>query len=134
MLLMKVILVLREIDAAAKNSVQFITDDSEYYPVSLKNIKNHPPVICVRGNVETLTRPMVGIVGTRHATATGMQFVAGLAESFAGHNIAVVSGMAMGTDSAAHMGALRADGNTQTVAVLAGGVDYICSWLIAVQK
>lgn len=115
----------REMDVAAENSVQFITDDSEYYPVSLKNVKNHPPVICVRGNVETLTQPMVGIVGTRHATATGMRFVAELAENFAGHNVVVVSGMAIGTDTAAHRGALRADGNTQTVAVLAGGVDYI---------
>ena len=115
----------REMDVAAENSVQFITDDSEYYPVSLKNVKNHPPVICVRGNVETLTRPMVGIVGTRHATATGMRFVAELAENFAKNSVAIVSGMAIGTDTAAHRGALRADGNTQTVAVLAGGVDYI---------
>ncbi len=117
--------VMREMDAAAAAGVRFVDDGSEYYPVALKNVKNHPPVISVRGNIETLRRPMVGIVGTRHATATGMRFVAELAESFAAHNIAVVSGMAIGTDTAAHRGALRAAGNTQTVAVLGGGVDYI---------
>ncbi len=115
----------REMDAAAKNSIHFVSDASEYYPVELQNVKNHPPVISVRGNIETLRRPMVGIVGTRHATAAGMRFVSEVAESFASHNVAVVSGMAMGTDTAAHRGALRAAGNTQTIAVLAGGVDYI---------
>lgn len=117
--------VMREIDSGAEQGIHFVCDDSEYYPVSLKNVKNHPPVICVRGNLETLKRPMVGIVGTRHATAAGMRFVSDLAETFANHSIAVVSGMAIGTDTAAHRGALRADGNTQTIAVLGGGVDYI---------
>lgn len=115
----------REIDAADKLNVHFVCDDDETYPVSLKNTKSHPPVICVRGNLETLRRPMVGIVGTRHATAAGMRLVGELAESFANHLITVVSGMAIGTDTAAHVGALRANGNTQTVAVLGGGVDYI---------
>ena len=68
---------------------------------------------------------MVSIVGTRHATASGMGFVADIAQNFAENDIAVVSGMAIGTDTAAHRGALRVAGNSQTVAVLAGGVDYI---------
>ena len=48
-----------------------------------------------------------------------------MAQSFAEHEYAIVSGMAMGTDASAHRGALKANGNTQTIAVLAGGVDYI---------
>lgn len=117
--------VMREIDAANKLNVHFVCDDDSLYPVSLRNAKGHPPVICVRGNLETLKRPMVGIVGTRHATAVGMRMVGELAESFAAHSVAVVSGMAIGTDTAAHVGALRTDGDMQTVAVLGGGVDYI---------
>jgi len=115
----------REMDMADKIGAHYICDDDEFYPVSLKNIKGHPPVIVARGNLETLARPAVAIVGTRHATAAGMNLVADLAESFASHNVAVVSGMAIGTDTAAHRGALRADGNAQTIAVLGGGVDYI---------
>jgi len=118
-------LVMREIDAANSAGVHFVCDDSEYYPVELKNVKGYPPIICVRGNLETLRRPMVGIVGTRHATATGMRFISDLAEQFANHSVVVVSGMAIGTDTAAHRGALRAAGVTQTIAVLGGGVDYI---------
>ena len=117
--------VMREIDSAQALGVRFVSDDSEFYPVSLRNVKGHPPVITVRGNLETLTRPIVGIVGTRHATAAGMRLVSDLAESFAEHNVVVASGMAIGTDTAAHRGALRADGGAQTIAVLGGGVDYI---------
>ncbi len=117
--------VMREIDAADSMGIHFVADDSEYYPVSLRNVKGHPPIICVRGNLETLLRPMVGIVGTRHATAAGMKFVSDIAKTFAEHSVAVVSGMAIGTDTAAHRGALLASGNTQTVAVLGGGVDYV---------
>ena len=117
--------VMREIDSAEKLGVHFVCDDSPYYPVSLKNVKGHPPVICVRGNLEPLQRPMVAIVGTRHATANGMRFVSDLAENFVKHNVVVVSGLAIGTDTAAHRGALRATGVTQTIAVLGGGVDYV---------
>lgn len=117
--------VLREMDAAQSMGIKYISDDDDLYPWNLKQVKNHAPVICVRGNLETLKKDMVAMVGTRHATAAGMKIIADLAQGFAEHNVAVVSGMAIGTDTAAHRGALRATGNTQTVAVLAGGVDYI---------
>ncbi len=117
--------VMREIDVAARMDIKFVFDTDELYPAGLRRVKNHPPIITVRGNVETLRRNSVAMVGTRHATVTGMEFVAKMATAFVEHNICVVSGMAIGTDSAAHMGALRASGNTNTIAVLAGGVDYI---------
>ena len=117
--------VLREMDAAQRMNIHYISDDSDFYPANLRDIKNHPPIITVRGNLETLTHPTVSIVGTRHATGVGMKFVADMANAFAEHGMTVVSGMAIGTDSAAHRGALRATGNANTIAVLAGGVDYV---------
>lgn len=117
--------VAREMDFAQHNNIIYISDDDDLYPSELKCLKNHPPIITVRGNIEVLKKKKVSIVGTRHATATGMGFVADIACAFAENNIAVVSGMAIGTDTAAHRGALRANGNAQTIAVLAGGVDYI---------
>ena len=117
--------VMREMEQATQLNITYISDSDDLYPRGLKDIKNHPPVISARGNLETLRKCAFGIVGTRHATAAGMGFVSDLAYGFASHNIAVVSGMAIGTDTAAHRGALRADGNTQTIAVLGGGVDYI---------
>jgi DNA processing protein len=115
----------RELDAAQELDVKFVSDSDDYYPAALKQIKNHPPILSVRGNLDALRRESVSIVGTRHATGAGMNFVSDMAAAFAQHSVAVVSGMAMGTDSAAHRGALRAAGNANTVAVLAGGVDYI---------
>ncbi|MBQ8686222.1 MAG: DNA-processing protein DprA [Alphaproteobacteria bacterium] len=118
--------VMREMENAQRQHVYYIDDSDERYPSTLKQVKNHSPVICVRGNLDVLQRDMVAIVGTRHATANGMQFVADIAHGLAQKNIAVVSGMAIGTDTAAHRGALRALGNNATtIAVLAGGVDYI---------
>lgn len=115
----------REMDKAAQLGIHYLSDDDVLYPANLRKIKNHPPVISVRGNLDTLSRPMVSIVGTRHATVAGMNFVAELAQALANSGTVVVSGMAIGTDTAAHYGALRAQGNMQTIAVLAGGVDYV---------
>lgn len=115
----------REIDLANRMNVHFISDMDDCYPPALKTVKNHPPILTARGNIDTLRCESVAMVGTRHATANGMEFVADMARAFAEHNIPVVSGMAMGTDAAAHIGALRAHGDTNTIAVLAGGVDYI---------
>ena len=115
----------REIDKANDLGIKYISDEDAIYPNNLRDIKNHPPVISALGNIDTLGKQMVAMVGTRHSTVTGMDFMANMACEFASHNFAVVSGMAMGIDSSAHIGALRAGGDSQTVAVLAGGVDYI---------
>lgn len=117
--------VAREMDRAALLNIHYICEDDAAYPAALRAVKNHPLVISARGNIATLSRPVVSMVGTRHASAAGMGFMADLATEFASRGIAVASGMAMGTDAAAHRGALRAAGDVQTIAVLAGGVDYI---------
>ncbi len=118
-------LVAHEMDTAAKLGISFISEDDDLYPAALRDVKNHPIIISVRGNTDTLKKQTIGIVGTRHATAAGIKFVSDISATFAENNFAVVSGMAMGTDTAAHTGALCAAGDTQTIAVLAGGVDYV---------
>lgn len=115
----------REIELANKLGVFYLSDDMEEYPALLRDIKNHPPLLSVRGNKKALLKKSVSMVGTRHATIVGMNFIADLAQKFSAENYVVVSGMAMGTDAAAHRGALRTVGDSQTIAVLAGGVDYI---------
>lgn len=115
----------REMGRAFDMGIEYISDTDARYPSGLLSVKNHPIVISVRGNISTLSKRCVSIVGTRHATAAGMNFISEIANEFANHNVVVVSGMAMGTDGAAHRGALKANGDSQTIAVLAGGVDYI---------
>lgn len=117
--------VLREMDMAQKIGAVYLTPNDSFYPKNLLNAKNHPPIICALGNINTLQKPAIGIVGTRNASVVGLRFVSELAMNIADNNTAVISGMAMGTDTAAHNGALLANGDSNTVAVLAGGVDYI---------
>ncbi len=114
-----------EMEFAAKNDISYICEEDEFYPLKLKEMRNHPPVISVRGNLNTLRKPIISIVGTRHATVAGMSLVSEIATAFAENGYAVASGMAIGTDTAAHYGALKSTGDSQTIAVVAGGVDYI---------
>lgn len=115
----------KEIEQASKLGIKYLTYDDELYPSNLFGIKNHPPILTVCGNMKVFSKPSIAIVGTRHATGAGLRFVSELAEGFAARNQVVVSGMAMGTDTAAHTGALRSKNDSATIAVLAGGVDYI---------
>lgn len=115
----------REMDNAQKMGIEYLSDDDSNYPSMLREIKNHPPIITVRGNLSVFKKPAVAMVGTRHATGAGIKFMSFLSESFVNNNYVVVSGMAIGTDTAAHTGALRGIGDSQTIAVLAGGADYI---------
>ena len=114
-----------EIDMAMRLGVKYITDDMPEFPAHYKSLRGHSPILSVRGDIKTLSKKTVGIVGTRHASAAGIKFTTELATEFAKHGFAVVSGMAMGTDTAAHKGALNAESDAATIAVLAGGVDYI---------
>lgn len=115
----------REMDRAAELGIHYISDTDVMYPVALREVKNHPPVITVRGNLDVLQKTAVAMVGTRHATAAGMRLTAEIAQRFAENNYVVVSGMAIGTDTAAHRGALGSNADAATIAVLAGGADYI---------
>lgn len=79
-----------------------------------------PGFLFLRGSAGALERPMVGIVGTRQASAYGVSAALAFAKSLAAAGITVVSGGARGIDTAAHVGALETG---LSVAVLPGGVD-----------
>lgn len=83
-----------------------------------------PPIglIC-KGNVELLNQKSISIVGTRNPTPYGSRVAAEMAAQFVDREWVVVSGGAYGIDTAAHKGALIAEG--ETIAVLASGLDVI---------
>ena len=93
------------------------------YPPLLACIQDPPPVLWVKGTLETLARPAVAIVGSRAATPYALQVGRRLARELAERGVVVVSGLARGVDSSAHEGCLAGGG--ETIAVLGSGVDRI---------
>jgi DNA processing protein len=93
------------------------------YPALLRSAERHPIVLYAAGNVAVLNDPQLAIVGSRNPTAQGRDTAHDFAEYLAGCGLGIASGLAVGIDSAAHQGALAAQG--VTVAVLGSGVDVI---------
>ena len=76
-----------------------------------------------KGNLAACAQPAVAIVGTRRASPTGCSLARAFARSAAQRGLAVISGLALGIDTAAHTGCLEAHGTT--IAVLAHGLDKV---------
>jgi DNA processing protein len=93
------------------------------YPPLLRSTERHPIALFVVGNPEVLSDPQLAVVGTRNPTPQGRDTAREFSEYLAGRGLAVTSGLAEGIDSAAHWGALAAQGIT--LAVLGSGVDVI---------
>jgi DNA processing protein len=93
------------------------------YPGSLQALERRPIVLYVAGDAEVLNDPQLSIVGSRNPTAAGRDTAFDFAESLAARGLAITSGLAEGIDSAAHRGALAAQGIT--LAVLGTGIDSI---------
>jgi len=93
------------------------------FPALLNCIPDPPPVLWVRGDVETLARPTVAIVGSRAATPYALDVAYRLGQELSDLGMVVASGLARGVDSAAHRGCLG--GSAPTVAVLGSGLDRI---------
>jgi len=100
---------------------QFITPNSQDWPVALNELAAIPIGLVVKGDVAVLSQRSLAIVGTRNPTSYGVRIAGDFAAGFVDREWNIISGGAYGIDSAAHKGALIAEG--QTVAVLASGVD-----------
>ena len=92
------------------------------YPPRLAQIPSAPPLLFVRGDLALLSEPQLAIVGSRNPTAGGVQTTRAFAAHLAGLGLVITSGMALGVDAAAHLGALEAG---RTIAVLGTGPDRV---------
>lgn len=101
---------------------QYIPFSYPNYPKALLQIPDFPLGLYVLGNADFNT-PCISIVGSRNCTRYGIDVAKKFAAVFSRAGITVVSGMARGIDSAAHLGALDEGG--KTIAVLGCGVDHI---------
>ncbi len=111
----------RELAAISVRGARLVALGEPDYPSRLQTIYDAPPLLTIRGRVEVLAEPMVGIVGSRNASAAGMKFSENIARELGEAGFVIASGLARGIDAAAHRGSL-AHG---TVAVLAGGHNRI---------
>src|SRR5437588_1465000 len=112
-----------ELARAAGMGVTVVTLDDPAYSQELKQIYDPPPVLYVRGKVNTISQPGIAVVGTRHPTPYGTGMAERLACDLAARGLIIISGMARGVDTAGHRGAIAAKG--KTVAVFGTGIDVI---------
>lgn len=115
-----------ELEFARKTGQQVLTPDDAEYPELLHQIPAFPCALFVKGTIpDLISRPPIAIVGTRKATATGRTAARSIAYGLAKQGSAVVSGGAVGIDTAAHKGALQAGGKTVCVLGCGIGADYL---------
>jgi DNA processing protein len=118
-------------EAVDRAGLQAVCRHDLAYPARLNDLADSPAALFVAGGIERLVEmaggPLedgprsVAVVGTRRASPDGLEVATSLGRGLAAAGVTVVSGMALGVDSAAHAGAVVATG--RTIAVLAGGAD-----------
>ena len=111
----------RELAACRKLGVSLLAPGEAGYPPRLATLDDAPPLLGIRGNIDSLMRPLIGIVGSRNASAAGLKFAGQLARELSDAGFVIISGLARGIDQAAHRASLAGG----TIAVLAGGHDCI---------
>lgn len=107
---------------ALESGIEVIPLSSDRYPKRLRLLDDAPSVLYVRGQAPALRAPRAAaVVGTRRPSAQGLEIARRIAEYLSSHGWSVVSGLALGIDTAAHEGCLN--GSMPTIAVLACGLD-----------
>jgi len=110
-----------ELRAGHAAGATMLTHADAKYPRALRDISDAPPVLWVMGDLAVLDRPMIALVGARNASSLGTRMARFLAAELSEQGYTIVSGLARGVDTAAHLASLKGG----TVAVMAGGVDVI---------
>lgn len=112
-----------QISKAEKLGVKILTYSDEAYPPLLRQIYDPPVLLWLMGNPAVLNTPSLAVVGTRRATRYGLETTKKLSTELVGQGLTIVSGLALGIDTAAHKAALAT--GSKTVAVLGSGIDWI---------
>jgi DNA processing protein len=113
----------KELSLLGKVGGKIVTLKDEGYPKRLRDIYDPPALLYVRGEFRREDTLAIAIVGSRKTSPYGRWITEKIGQDLARHGVTVVSGMARGIDSVAHIGALQGGG--RTIAVLGCGVDVI---------
>lgn len=106
-----------------KNKIGIINIYDKEYPVNLKNIYCSPLWLYYIGNIKLLTKKNIAIVGSRKCTSYGKIVAKNISTEISNQKINIVSGLAYGIDTYAHIGAIKE--KARTIAVLGNGLDII---------
>ncbi len=120
------------LDTVKENGWKVVTPSSEYYPPQLLTLQNLPLVLYVKGDETVLTNELsISVVGARKASDYGKSVARALSSAMAEMGFTIVSGGALGIDSAAHQGALDEKGKTICVLGCGLGTKYLMDnqWL-----
>lgn len=107
----------------SKPGRHLLTIEDERYPRMLRELPDPPPVLYAQGRIELLNAAAFAIVGSRNATAQGVEDAQCFARALSDEGLTIVSGLALGIDAAAHRGGLA--GAASSVAVMGTGPDRI---------
>jgi len=110
-------------DWLARPGHRILTLHDAAYPDALRHIPDPPLLLYTKGRCELLQQSLVAIVGSRNASTQGRANAENFARALSEAGLCVVSGMALGIDTAAHEGALR--GPASTIAVIGTGIDRV---------
>ena len=113
--------VCRELELCREAGFEILTPADPGYPGNLGRIYDPPPALYLRGSLEPRDERAVAVVGSRRPSVYGLEAAREFGRGLARRGATVVSGLAIGADSAAHRGALEMGG--RTLAVLGSGVD-----------
>jgi DNA processing protein len=111
----------KEIEQVDKRGAKLIARGEPDYPELLAQLEDAPPLVAVLGHVALLPKPSLGVVGARNASLSGRKIAEDFSRKTAAAGYIIVSGLARGIDTRAHMASL----DTGTVAVIAGGIDVV---------
>lgn len=106
-----------------KNDIKIINISDDNYPVKLKNIYAPPITIFAKGDISLLNSKSIAIVGSREPSKYGIYVAEKFSKELSKEGITIVSGLARGIDTFAHVGALSSFG--KTIAVLGSGIDVV---------
>ena len=112
----------RVLEDARKHSVRVLAPSDSEYPAWLREIRDRPPVVYVKGQLDT-GRRYVACIGTREPSRFGAVVTERITCHLVEHGWGIVSGLAIGIDTVAHRSTLDAKGHT--VAVLANGLEAV---------
>jgi DNA processing protein len=110
-----------ELDFGQQQGFHLLAFGDPAYPALLRELPDPPPLLWCTGDLRLLQRPSVSLVGARNASSLGVRLARRICHELGEAGLVVVSGLARGIDTAAHLAALE----TGTIAVQAGGLDVI---------